>query len=133
MVIKHLLSFQGVLFSSALFVAELRKTIPLSNMSSGVGFGSAGRLYPESVSKFDEKLFQTPTSHYRGAPLWSWNCKLDIEQLEEQIGHLKEMGMGGAHIHSRTGLDDEYLGTHFFEAVKASIKKSKEKGMLTWL
>jgi hypothetical protein len=100
-------------------------------MSNGVR--PAGRLYPATLSKFDEKLFENPTAHYRGAPLWSWNCKLDVPQLEEQIGHLKEMGMGGAHIHSRTGLDDEYLGTHFFEAVKASIKKAKENKMLTWL
>jgi hypothetical protein len=97
------------------------------------GDSLAGRLYPNSLSKFDVNLFKNPTSHYRGAPLWSWNCKLDIPQLEEQIGHLKEMGMGGGHIHSRTGLDDEYLGTDYFNAVEASIKKAKEKGMLTWL
>jgi hypothetical protein len=93
----------------------------------------AGALYPGRLSKFDHDLFVNPTAHYRGAPLWSWNCKLDIAQLKEQIGHLNEMGMGGAHIHSRTGLDDEYLGTTFFEAVKASIQEFKAKGMLTWL
>lgn len=92
-----------------------------------------GALYPGSYSKFSPALFRNPPAHYRGAPLWSWNCKLDVPQLQEQIGHLSEMGMGGAHIHSRTGLEDEYLGPDFFKAVKASIKAAKEKGMLTWL
>ncbi len=92
-----------------------------------------GTLYPGRHGKFDHSLFNNPTAHYRGAPLWSWNCKLDIAQLQEQLGHLNEMGMGGAHIHSRTGLEDEYLGTTFFKAVKESIKTAKEKGMLTWL
>jgi hypothetical protein len=92
-----------------------------------------GTLYPGRHSEFNHDFFRNPTAHYRGAPLWSWNCKLDIPQLREQLGHLNEMGMGGAHIHSRTGLEDEYLGTTFFEAVKESIKTAKEKGMLTWL
>ena len=92
-----------------------------------------GTLYPGRRSTFNHELFKNPSAHYRGAPLWSWNCKLDVAQLREQLGHLKEMGMGGAHIHSRTGLEDEYLGADFFEAVKESIKTAKEKGMLTWL
>ncbi len=92
-----------------------------------------GTLYPGRYSKFSDDSFREPTAHYRGAPLWSWNCKLDVAQLREQLGHLHEMGMGGAHIHTRTGLEDEYLGASFFEAVKDSIKTAKEKGMLTWL
>ena len=55
-------------------------------------------------------LFKNPTSEYRGAPFWAWNCKLNKEMLFKEIGQIKEMGMGGAHIHCRTGLATEYLG-----------------------
>lgn len=44
-----------------------------------------------------DDLFRNPTSEYRGTPFWAWNCKLDNEMLDEQIGYLKEMGFGGFH------------------------------------
>ena len=35
-------------------------------------------FYPKNKSKkLDKKLFENPTSEYRGAPFWAWNCKLD--------------------------------------------------------
>jgi len=79
------------------------------------------------------KAFQSPGSLYRGAPLWSWNNRLDGDQLRRQIDCLKAMGMGGFHIHARTGLDTEYLGREFFERVKECRLYASEKGMLTWL
>ena len=38
-----------------------------------------------------------------GYAVWSWNCKVTEEQIDFQTEALKEMGMGGAHIHYRTG------------------------------
>ena len=49
-----------------------------------------------------EELFKNPTSEFRGAPFWAWNCKLDKDELLRQIDVLKEMGFGGAHMHVRT-------------------------------
>lgn len=46
---------------------------------------------------------------------------------------MRDMGMGGFHIHSRTGLDTEYLGSEFMEMVQKCVLKAKEEGMLTWL
>ena len=46
------------------------------------------------------ELFQNPTSEYRGTPFWAWNCTLDNEMLDEQIGYMKEMGFGGFHERS---------------------------------
>ena len=36
-----------------------------------------------------------PSSEYRGAPFWSWNGKLDPEELRKQIRVMHDMGMGG--------------------------------------
>lgn len=78
-------------------------------------------------------LFKDPTCEYRGTPFWSWNCKLDKQELKRQIECLKEMGFGGFHIHSRYGLDTEYLSDEFMDVVRACADKAEKEQMLTWL
>lgn len=91
-------------------------------------------LYPKNkAAKLDETLFQNPTSEYRGAPFWAWNEKLNKEKLLRQIEYMKEMGFGGFHIHSRTGMATEYLGDEFMATVKSCLEKGKQEDMLTWL
>ncbi|EJT97769.1 hypothetical protein DACRYDRAFT_111287 [Dacryopinax primogenitus] len=89
--------------------------------------------YPKSAEPFDDHLFRQPTAEYRGSPFWSWNNKLDQEKLLRQLDVFQRMGMGGVHIHSRIGLDSEYLGPKFMECLRASVEKAKEKNMLTCL
>ena len=79
------------------------------------------------------ELFQNPTAEYRGAPFWSWNCKLEKRQLLRQLEQMKEMGFGGAHLHPRTGLDTAYLSDEFMDMVKACCDKAEAEEMLTWL
>ncbi|HEY5561371.1 MAG TPA: hypothetical protein VIK72_06365 [Clostridiaceae bacterium] len=91
-------------------------------------------LYPKNVEKsLSIELFKNPTSEYRGAPFWAWNCKLEKEVLEKQIDDLKLMGMGGGHIHCRTGMATEYLGKEFMELVKSCKNKFKKEDMLCYL
>nr|MBA3846868.1 hypothetical protein [Planctomycetota bacterium] len=91
-------------------------------------------LYPKNTAPaIDLALFRAPTAEYRGTPFWSWNCKLDRARLLEQIEHLKAMGMGGFHMHSRVGLATEYLGPEFMGHVKACVAKAKQEDMLAWL
>ena len=59
--------------------------------------------YPQASEPWNTGVFGNPTSEYRGAPLWSWNKKLELDQLLRQIDCMKEMGLGGFHIHSRIG------------------------------
>lgn len=91
-------------------------------------------LYPhKSKAGLDFDLFKNPTSEYRGTPFWAWNCKLNKEILEKQIEYLKEMGLGGFHIHSRTGMATEYLSDEFMDLVKVCVDKAEKEGMLAWL
>jgi hypothetical protein len=91
-------------------------------------------LYPKNKTKsLSKEVFENPTSEYRGTPFWAWNCKLDKAVLLKQIEQLKEMGMGGFHIHCRTGMDTEYLGEEFMDLVKSCNNKAKEEEMLCWL
>ncbi len=91
-------------------------------------------LYKKNDTKtLDLNLFKNPTSEYRGTPFWSWNCKLDKGQLMRQIEHLRDMGFGGFHIHSRTGLATEYLSDEFMDMVTACCDKAETENMLAWL
>lgn len=54
--------------------------------------------YPKSATPFSAELFKHPTSEYRGCPLWSWNNKLNKEQLLRQIDNFGDMGLGGFHV-----------------------------------
>ena len=90
-------------------------------------------LYKNQSEQLSEELFSNPTSEYRGTPFWAWNTKLEVCELLEQIEHLKEMGLGGFHIHPRVGLDTKYLGPEYMETVRACNQKAKEEEMLCWL
>ena len=80
-----------------------------------------------------EELFKNPPSEYRGAPFWAWNTRLTKERLEEQIHILKQMGMGGFHIHSRIGLDTEFMGDEFLDCAAFCEELAEKEGMLCWL
>lgn len=91
-------------------------------------------LYEKSQSpQLDIKLFENPTSEYRGTPFWSWNCKLSPELLIEQIRYLKEMGFGGFHMHPRTGMVTRYLSDEFMDLVKTCVNQAEQEGLLAWL
>ncbi len=91
-------------------------------------------LYPHSKDeRLTAELFNNPGSEYRGTPFWSWNNKLDEGQLCRQIDMLKAMGMGGFHMHSRTGMATPYLSDEFMNKVKACVEKARKEKMLAWL
>lgn len=85
-----------------------------------------------SMPQLEDELFRNPTSEYRGAPFWSWNTKPEKGMMRRQMEAFAQMGFGGFHIHSRTGLDVPYLGDAFMEAVKDCVEYAKEHGMLAW-
>lgn len=91
-------------------------------------------IYKKNNSdSLDMELFKNPTSEYRGAPFWAWNCKLDEKELLRQIDCLKEMGFGGFHMHTRSGMATKYLGDEFMHLVRSCVDKAKDEEMLAWL
>ncbi len=86
-----------------------------------------------SSSELSGDLFKNPTAEYRGTPFWAWNNLLTKEELERQIDVFKEMGLGGFHMHVRTGLKNTYLDEKYMELVKNCVDKAKEEDMLAWL
>ena len=80
-----------------------------------------------------EQEFHNPSAAYRGKPFWAWNGKLEEQELLWQIDVLHEMGFGGFFMHSRTGLQTEYLGEDWFRLTDACIKRAQELGMEPWI
>ena len=79
------------------------------------------------------KEFENPGVEWRGKPFWSWNGKLEKDELLRQIDVMKDMGMGGFFMHSRTGLETEYLGDEWFELINACADYGESIGMEAWL
>jgi hypothetical protein len=83
-----------------------------------------------------EKLYRQfiePGPAFRGKPFWSWNGRLEQDELIRQIHVMKEMGFGGFFMHSRTGLATEYLGDEWFDLVNACTDEGTKLGMESWL
>jgi hypothetical protein len=79
------------------------------------------------------KDLKKPGKEYRGKPFWSWNGELKQQELRDQIKTMKEMGLGGFFMHSRTGLTTTYLGEEWFDGVAACVEEAKKNDMEAWL
>ena len=91
-------------------------------------------LYKKNSQKtLSKELFKNPTSEYRGTPFWAWNDYLTKDELSRQIEIFNEMGLGGFHMHVRTGLKNQYLSEEFMGLVKHCVEKAKDEKMLAWL
>lgn len=91
-------------------------------------------LYPKNQEKnLSDSLFKNPTSEYRGTPFWAWNGRLSDEELKAQIDIFEKMGLGGFHMHVRTGMDSPYLSEEFMEHIRFCMEEARKRGMLAWL
>ncbi len=86
-----------------------------------------------SAPTLTDELFKKPTCEYRGTPFWAWNSNLKSEELCRQIDVFKEMGLGGFHMHVRTGMSTNYLSDEFMSLIKCCAEKAEKEQMLAWL
>ena len=78
-------------------------------------------LYKKNqTSSLDPKLFQNPTSEYRGTPFWAWNCKVSKEDVDRTLIALKMMGDTAAAF--------EMEAREFFQRLIDTIKEEKAHG-----
>lgn len=68
----------------------------------------------------------------KSLPFWSWNDKLDKEELEKQIEWMEERDIGGFFMHARAGLKTEYLSDEWFDCIRFCAEKAKQKNMQAW-
>lgn len=80
---------------------------------------------------FIEKM-KKGQDEFGGIPFWSWNDKLDPDELRRQIRVMKELGMKGFFMHARSGLETEYLSDEWYKCIEASIDEAKKLDMEAW-
>ena len=80
-----------------------------------------------------KNAFVCPSSAYRGKPFWAWNGELKEEEIVRQVHVMKQMGLGGFFMHSRSGLITEYLGDEWFHMINAAADAAEKEGMEAWL
>ena len=61
-------------------------------------------------------------------PFWSWNDRLEEEELRRQIRRMAQLGMSGFFMHARGGLETQYLSEEWFSAIHACIDEAKKTG-----
>ena len=79
-------------------------------------------MYKESKEPFEVVKFRAPAKEYRAAPFWAWTGKPEKNVMEEQVSEFREMGFGGFFIHSRVGLNVEYLGKELTITVTSDLQ-----------
>lgn len=80
-----------------------------------------------------EQTFLSPPVQFRGVPFWAWNCKVTEDKIERQAAYFRQMGMGGAMVHPRTGMDTPYLSEEYLRLVQYAEEKLRENGLSCWL
>ena len=65
-------------------------------------------------------------------PFWSWNDRLEEEELRRQIRVMHDLGMNGFFMHARGGLETEYLSDEWFSCVDACVDEARKLGMEAW-
>lgn len=93
------------------------------------------QIYNKTIERKENimlKEFKNPSNQYRPIPFWSWNDKLEKEELEYQIEEMKGAGVGGFFMHARSGLKVDYLSEEWFDCIQTGINKVKEVGLDAW-
>ena len=83
------------------------------------------------LSRFSEA--SQKGNSWRATTLWSWNDRLDPEEIRRQIREMARGGLGGHFMHARRGRVTPYLGPEWMEAVRTAIDEGSHTGVKPWL
>jgi hypothetical protein len=84
-------------------------------------------------NSLDLRQLREPSAEFRGAPFWSWNGEMEEGRITAQLRSFYDAGMGGAFIHSRSGLKTPYMGEKWFSCVEAAVNTAVHAGKKVYL
>jgi len=70
---------------------------------------------------------------FRPVPFWSWNDRLEPDEIRWQIRQMKRAGFGGHFMHARRGLVTPYMAKDWMECILAACDETRDTGVLPWL
>ncbi|MBR6708064.1 MAG: hypothetical protein IKL84_00130, partial [Clostridia bacterium] len=65
-------------------------------------------------------------------PFWSWNDRLEEDELGRQIENMHDLGCRGFFMHARGGLETEYMSQEWFDRIRFCVAEAKKLGMEAW-
>ena len=68
----------------------------------------------------------------RSLPFWSWNDKLETNELIRQIDWMDQKKMGGFFMHARSGLETPYLSDEWFDRIRECTVHADKIGLEPW-
>lgn len=77
---------------------------------------------------FHEQMAHPPAS-CRSLPFWSWNGRMEEEEVRRQVNLLYQGGVGGFFMHAREGLEIEYMGERWMSCILAAVREAKRLGL----
>lgn len=77
------------------------------------------------------KLLANEREH-RALPFWSWNDRLEEDEIRRQVNVMNDSNNGGFFMHARGGLETPYLGEEWYQMIAASIDEAKKTGLDAW-
>ncbi len=77
--------------------------------------------------------FKNCDSEYSTVMQWSWNDRLDLDQLLMQLRQMHAKGIKGVFIVTRGGIVDEYLGETFMHMFSECVREAERLGMTVWI
>lgn len=83
------------------------------------------------MQEIKKKLLDVP-AEYKPAPFWSWNDKLDPQELKRQIQWMLSMGIGGFFMHARGGLKTSYMSDEWMKCIETCCDEAEKLGMNAW-
>jgi hypothetical protein len=85
------------------------------------------------MRSFNVRQFSHPPAMFRPVPFFSWNERMEPQELRRQVDLISKAGWGGVFVHSRVGLTTPYLGREWFRAVDATIDQCRKRRLKVWL
>lgn len=74
-----------------------------------------------------------PDAIYGSAPFWAWNSDMDAGKIKKTLQSLKDNGFGGAFVHPRPGLTNEYLSEEWFSLWREALEEARKLGMKLYI
>lgn len=81
----------------------------------------------------EEEKILNPDAIYRTAPFWAWNGTMTEENIKRTVKELKKAGFGGAFVHPRPGLTNEYLSEEWFALWEIALEEARREGMKLYI
>ena len=70
---------------------------------------------------------------YKVLSFWSFNEKMEHEEVRNQIRDFKNCGYGGFFMHARAGLEIEYMSKEWFDVCRVAIYEAQKQQLSVWL